>query len=229
MLEKNSAELEITRLVASIPGILLKVIIILALRYSYYRGQLMIWDGLVVLALLALCLAGWNVGLINSWRGPIAMIVATIVTQQFYIDFGTWIAQQTMVQPGFAAFLGYAMMWIVVDIVTEITMNLLLTWGNKDSPRLFDRIGGVALAIVRWTIICTFPLMAMISPNKIPEAPKSNDGLINPLKVGFEESHVLTGLAGFGKSLMPGLGGMIISNKEPSFKPNFEKIKINLE
>jgi DNA-binding CsgD family transcriptional regulator len=58
-------------------------------------------------------------------------------------------------------------------------------------------------ALVRWAVICTFPLMAMISPNKIPEPPEKQEALINPLKVGFEESRVLTGMAEFGKSLMP--------------------------
>lgn len=189
----------------------------------------MIWDGLVLLALIALCLAGWNVGLINSWRGPIAMVVATFVTQQFYIDFGTWIAQQTMIQPGFCAFLAYAMMWIVVDIVTEICMSLTLTWGSKERPKVFNRIGGVILALVRWTVICTFPLMAMISPNKIPEAPRHDEALINPLKVGFEDSIVMKNLAEFGKGLLPGLGGMVVSTKEPSFKPNFERPKVIVE
>jgi uncharacterized membrane protein required for colicin V production len=185
----------------------------------------MIWDGLAVIALLALCLAGWNVGLINSWRGPVAIVVATLVTQQFYIDFSTWICQQTMMTAAFSTFVGYTMMFIAVDIVTEISMSLVLTWGSKDRPQLFNRIGGVALAIVRWVVICTFPLMAMTTPTKIPDPPKHDDGLINPLKVGFEESTILNNMAGFGKSLMPGMGGMIVSNKEPSFKPNFEASK----
>jgi hypothetical protein len=189
----------------------------------------MIWDGLVLMALITLCLAGWNVGLLNSWRGPIAMVIATIVTQQFYIDFGTWICQQTLIQPGFCAFMAYGMMWLVVDIVTEISMNLTLTWGSKERPKVFNRVGGVILALIRWVIICTFPLMAMTTPSKIPAPPEHSDGLINPLKVGFEESKVLNAMAEFGKSLKPGLGALVVSDKAPSFKPNFERPKVIIE
>ncbi|MFX6023363.1 CvpA family protein, partial [Acinetobacter baumannii] len=81
------------------------------------------------------------------------MIIATIATQQFYVDFGTWIAQQTLFQPQWCAFLAYLMMWLVIDIVTEITMSLTLTWNRKERPVALDRVGGVVLAMIRWSII----------------------------------------------------------------------------
>ena len=189
----------------------------------------MIFDGLILMALGALCLAGWKVGLINSWRGPIAMVVATIVTQQFYIDFGTWIAQQTLFTPDICAFLAYGMMWVVADIVTELCMTLVLTWGSKNTPKVLDRFGGVFLAVLRWSIICTFPLMAMYSPSKIPQAPKHDDGLINPWKDGFQQSPLVGALTGFSKSMLPGLGCIVVSNKEPSFKPNFDRQKVKTD
>lgn len=189
----------------------------------------MIWDGVVVLALISLCMAGWNVGLINSWRGPIAMVIATIATQQFYVDFATWIAQQTLSSPAMCAFFGYLMMWLAIEIICEISMNLVLTWNRKDRPIAFDRVGGVALAFVRWAIICTLPMMAMQQPGKIPEAPKSKDGLINPIKIGVEESGLLKFFGGIGKGLTPGLGGIVLSDKAPSFKPNFDRPKVELE
>lgn len=190
----------------------------------------MLWDGLIVLALVSLCLAGWNVGLINSWRGPIAMVIATVATQQFYIDFGTWIAQQTLSPPNWSAFLAYFMMWLVIDIVVEIVMGLVLTWNRKERPLAFDRAGGVALAFVRWAIICTLPLMAyQDTHNKIPEAPKSQDGLINPMKLGFSDSGLMNYFGGIAKGLLPSLGPIIVSDKAPSFKPNFERPKVTLE
>ena len=189
----------------------------------------MIYDGLIAIAFIALCLAGWNVGIVNSWRGPIAMVIATVVTQQFYIDFGTWICQQTLIKPNFCAFLSYLMMWLVVDIVTEIIMGLVLTFNRKERPVAFERIAAVGLAMVRWTIIVTFPLMAMIAPNKIPVPPKYDDGLINPLSASFDESRIITAMAGVSKGMLPTFGPAVISNKPPSFKPNFERTKVNLE
>jgi hypothetical protein len=35
-------------------------------------------------------------------------------------------------------------------------------------------------------------------------------------------------MRGFGKSMMPGLGGIVVSTIEPSFKPNFERPKVEL-
>ncbi len=189
----------------------------------------MVWDGLIFLALVALCMAGWNVGLINSWRGPIAMVIATIVTQQFYIDFGTWIAQQTLAKPDMAGFLAYLMMWLVVEISTEIILGLVLTWNRKDRPVAFDRAGGVGLAFVRWVVICTLPMMALQAKNKIPEAPSKDDGLINPFLGGIDDSGMVKFFKGFGKGFLPSLGPLVVSDKAPSFKPNFDRPKVELE
>lgn len=189
----------------------------------------MVWDGFIFLVLISLCIAGWNVGIINSWRAPIAMIIATIATQQFYVDFATWIVQQLMVKPEWGSFIAYLMMWLGIEITLEVMMNVMLPWGRKERPLAFDRAGGVALAIVRWTIICTLPLMVMQEPSKIPTPPPKDDGLINPIKIGFNDSHLIQMFAGLGKTLRPAFGGIVISDKAPSFKPNFENKKVDLE
>lgn len=183
----------------------------------------MFWDGFIALAAVGLGIAGWNVGLINSWRAPIALIAATIITQQFYIDFATWIVQQLLVQPDFATFMAYLMMWLVSEIVIEIALNLFLTWGIKDAPRIYDRIGGVVLALFKWFLICLFPLMAMQAHNKVPAPPTKEEGLINPFAIGFKDSSIVRGFSKLGKDMLPGLGAMVVSNKEPSFKPNFDR------
>ena len=158
------------------------------------------------------------------------MIIATFVTQMFYVDFGTWIVQQTLIAAHFAAFAAYLMMWLVIEISVEIAMGLVLTWNRKERPMALDRCGGVAVAIARWGLICTLPLMAMLSPNcKIPEPPPKSDGLVNEMKLGFNESHILGFWGNIAKGLLPGLGGVVVSSKEPSFKPNFDKPKVNLE
>lgn len=160
------------------------------------------------------------------------MLIATIATQQFYIDFATWIEQQTMIEPKWCLFFGYLMMWLVIEIVTEICMSLFLPWNRKDRPLVFDRVGGASLAFVRWVIICSLPLMAMIAPNKLPSLPKTEktgDEFIYPFKASFDQSNIMTGMGGFAKGLMPSLGKVVVSDKEPSFKPNFEKIKVQLD
>ena len=189
----------------------------------------MAWDGIIFLAFVALCLAGWNVGGINSWRGPLACLVATLATQQFYIDFATWIVQQLFVKPDWATFMAYLMMWVAIEITTEVIMNLTLPWNRKERPMVYDRIGGVALAIFRWVLIVTLPLMAMHTPNKVPTAPEKEAAMINLIDMGFQDSHLVSAFTGFAKNLQPAIGGIVTSDKEPSFKANFKREKVIID
>lgn len=182
----------------------------------------MLWDVLMVLAALGLGIAGWNVGLINSWRGPVAIILATVVTQMFYVDFATWMVQQLMIKPDYAVLFAYLMMWLVIEICTELMMSLFFSWNRKERPIAFDRVGGVLFALLKWACICMFPVVAFISPNKIPAPPAATDGLINPIKLGVEDSRLIKMFADAGKG-MPFVKAIVVSDKEPSFKPNFDR------
>lgn len=184
----------------------------------------MLWDVLIVFAALGLSIAGWNVGLINSWRGPFALILATVVTQMFYVDFATWIVQQLSVKPEYAVLFAYLMMWLVIEICTELAMNLFLSWNRKERPRALDRVGGVIFALVKCLCICLFPVVAFISPSKVPAppaAPSSDTALVNPLKLQVEDSRLIKFFAETGGSL-PFIKSIVVSDKEPGFKPNFE-------
>ncbi|MBY0546398.1 MAG: CvpA family protein [Candidatus Obscuribacterales bacterium] len=183
----------------------------------------MLWDVLIVFAALGLGIAGWNVGLINSWRGPFALVLATVVTQMFYVDFATWIVQQLSVKPAYAVLFAYLMMWLVIEICTELAMNLFLSWNRKERPRALDRVGGVIFALVKCLCICLFPVVAFASPGKVPEAPvpPSDTQMINPIKLGVEDSRLFKILADVGGSL-PFVKSIVVSDKAPSFKPNFE-------
>lgn len=185
----------------------------------------MLWDVLIAIAAIGLALAGWNVGLINSWRGPIAMVLATVLAQMFYIDFGTWIVQQLMIKPTYAVLFGYLMLWLLVEIIAEIVMNLFLTYNRKERPRVYDRVGGALFGLFKWFCICLFPLVAMQSPTKIPEAPPSNDGLINPMSLQIEDSALIKLFAGLAQGPAKFVEPLVVSKKEPSFKPSFDRRK----
>src|SRR5688572_32277832 len=121
----------------------------------------MVWDGFVFLVAVTLAFAGWNVGIINSWRGPIAVVAATIATQQFYVDFATWIVQQLRVDPPMAIGLGYVLLWVLLEIVIEILLNIIIPLNTKKRPQLFERIAGAALGLAKAAIIVILPLMAL--------------------------------------------------------------------
>lgn len=183
----------------------------------------MLWDVLIVFAALGLGIAGWNVGLINSWRGPVALILATVVTQMFYVDFATWMVQQLSVKPDYAVLFAYLMMFLVIEICTELAMNLFFSWNRKERPGALDRVGGVIFALVKWVCICLFPVVAFVSPSKVPAppTPPADTALINPIKLGVEDSRLIKFFAETGSSI-PIVKSIVVSDKEPSFKPNFE-------
>lgn len=181
----------------------------------------MSWDLLILIAAIALVIAGWNTGLINSWRSPLAIIIATLTTQQYYVDFSTWIVQQTLMQPAQGSLLGYLMMWIVIEIVAEVSLSLFLGWNRREPPKIWERAGGALLGLIKCVIAIIFPLMVLQSPPKIPAPPPECDARINPFEAGFTESQVVKIGSGLAKDWAPSLSGIVLSTKTPSFKPKF--------
>ena len=185
----------------------------------------MLWDGMIILLALTLAIAGWNVGIINSWRGPVAVIIATLVTQQFYVDFAAWIVQQLRVQPDMAVVMGYLLLWGGIEIIGEILLNIVLSFGTKQRPQLFERIAGSALGLAKTFIIVLLPIMCLhaSAQNKIPGPPEQTAKLKVLMVSGVEESSLISFFGSIAKAASPTLGMFVISKKEPSFKPNFSR------
>lgn len=181
----------------------------------------MLWDGLIIVVIVALAFAGWNVGIVNSWRGPFAVLIATLVTAQLYVDFATWIVQQLRVPPQQAVVIGYVLLWGGVEIVAELAMNLLLPFGKKGKPMFFERGAGALLGIAKALFVILLPLIALNGPIKVPKPPADKDALINPMTSGIDKSALGAIFFSIAKGLTPSLGSIVVSNKEPSFKPNF--------
>lgn len=181
----------------------------------------MVWDGLSVLILLTLAVAGWNVGIVNSWRGPFAVILATLAAQQFYVDFATWILQQLRVTPDQAVAIGYVLMWIGLEIIFELLLNVVLPFNKKDRPMVYERLLGAGLGILKGFVVILFPLIALMGPIKIPHAPSDKSALINPMDSGIDKAMLLPIYTNVARGLVPIFGRMVMSDKEPSFKPNF--------
>src|SRR5579883_3015160 len=131
----------------------------------------MLWDGLIAALIFGLAITGWRVGLINSWRTPFAILLATIVTQQFYVDFATFIVQQLRVTPTEAIASGYIMLWCAAEIVAELLMTLTLTFGKKTKPPFFDRLFGAGLGMCKGVLVVILPAIALTGPINVPEAP----------------------------------------------------------
>jgi uncharacterized membrane protein required for colicin V production len=181
----------------------------------------MLWDGLTIALIITLGVAGWNVGFINSWRGPVAILIATIATHQFYVDFCTWIVQQLRVQPIQAIGIGYLLLWLAIDIVLELLMSVFIPLGTKNRPVFFGRVAGAAFGVFRGLVIILLPMIALQGPVKIPAPPADKAPLINPMQTGIDKSGAIGMFNNIAKGLYPIAAPLVVSNKEPSFKPNF--------
>lgn len=181
----------------------------------------MLWDGLILGLIVTLGVAGWNVGIINSWRGPVAILIATIATHQFYVDFSTWIVQQLRLPPVQAVAMGYLLLWLAIDIVLEILMSVLIPLGTKNRPVFFGRVAGAAFGVVRAVIIILLPMIAVQGPINIPAPPADKVPLVNPMQSGIDKSVAIAFFNNVAKGLYPAAAPLVVSTKEPSFKPNF--------
>lgn len=181
----------------------------------------MLWDGLIVVLIVILALAGWNVGIINSWRGPVAILIATIATQQFYVDFSTWIVQQLRVPPEQGIAMGYVLLWLAIEITVELLMSVLLPWGSKKKPLFFERALGAGFGIFRALVIILLPMIALQGPIKVPAPPPDKAPLVNPMQSGIDKSGLVGVFNNIAKGLYPAARPLVVSDKAPSFKPNF--------
>jgi uncharacterized membrane protein required for colicin V production len=181
----------------------------------------MVWDGLMVLLVIVLGIAGWNVGIVNSWRGPIAMVIATVVTQRFYVDFATYVVGQLRMSAEYSIVLAYMLLWIAVEVLCEVLLMVLVQINRKEKPLFFERLFGAAFGLIKGVVILLLPAIAVHAPLKVPTAPPDKSALINPVESGIDGSNLIPYVSGVGKGLYPGFGGLIASTKEPSFKPDF--------
>ncbi len=189
-------------------------------------GLHMLWDGLFLIAATILAVNGWNRGIIASWRGPIAMILATLAVQPFYVDFATWIVSRLRVSPETAVLAAYLMLWFSIDSILEIVLAMVIRGGVQTRPMFFDRAGGVIYGLFKATVIIILPLMAVSMPLKIPPPPPDRSGLALPSYSGVENAYLVPGFKAVATALLPVVGQFAVSTKEPSFKPVYDKPKV---
>lgn len=183
----------------------------------------MLWDIVILLSAFCLALTGWNTGLVNSWRGPIAMAIATIASQHFYVDFATWLVQQILIVPDKAALLSYFVIWVSVEITSELLLNLLVQWNRKKQPAILNRLSGLVFGLFKCAAAVILPLMCMQSPSQIPSPPAAEEKATtaNNFLLSMADSRAINAGSDLAKQLLPGLGSLTTNDNPPSFKPKF--------
>jgi uncharacterized membrane protein required for colicin V production len=181
----------------------------------------MLWDALIALTIITLGIAGWNVGLINSWRGPFGIVAATIAARMFYVDFATFIVQQLKLPPQMAIALAFVLIWCVIDSIVEVLMLVILQFNRKTKPMFFERLFGAAFGLFRGFLIVLLPAVALQGPIKVPASAPDKSQLINPMDAGLETSVLLPVLNKTGAAFYPLLGPLVSNSNPPSFKPGY--------
>lgn len=183
----------------------------------------MLWDGLFLVTAVVLAINGWNRGLIGSWRGPIAMAIATLVVQQFYVDFAAWVTSRLRINPESAVIVGYLMLWFSAEALLEMLLAMLLKGGKQHRPIFFNRLGGIFYGIFQATVFAILPLMAASVDIKIPQPPPDRSGLVVPEFAGVEGSYLVPGFKSVALAMVPIAGQFVVSTKPPSFTVDYKK------
>lgn len=182
----------------------------------------MLWDGLFLAMAVILAINGYRRGVVASWRGPLAMVAATLIVRQFYVDFAAWVTARLRVSPDAAVVIGYLMLWFSIEALLEIVLASVLPGGQSKRPGAFNRIFGAGYGLAKAVVIAILPLMAASAEIKIPPPPPDKSGLVIPDFVGITGSMFIPGMRTVAGSLLPLAGPLIVSTKEPSYKPDYE-------
>jgi len=185
----------------------------------------MFFDGLFGLAAIVLAVNGWHRGLLRSWRGPIAMVLATLIVQHFYIDFSTWIVSRLLISPEAGVMIGYLILWFSLESILEIVLAMVIKDGVKKRPTFFDRMGGAVYGLVKALIIILLPLMAISVDLKIPSPPPDKSGLQFSALETSGQAILVPGFKKVAVSLVPLIGKYVVSQNAPSFTPVFDTVE----
>lgn len=187
----------------------------------------MFWDGICALLILILAFNGFKRGLTGSWVGLIAMAIATVIVQHYYIDFSAWVLSRIRTSPQTSVLIGYVIIWLVTEGVCELLLNNLIKRTSGGAPILIDQIAGLGYGLLKGSVIVVLPLMATSVPIKIPPPPPDRSGLILPFSAETETAYFL--LPTYQNVALSLLGSPIakyvISESPPSFKLDFSTEK----
>lgn len=183
----------------------------------------LVFDGLIVIVGTILAFNGYKRGLVASWRGPIAIIAATIAVKYVYVDFATWIMSRLGINPEAAVLIGYLMLWFSLEIILEIVLAMTFKQEAQKAPVMLDRLGGAGYGLLKTAVIIILPIMAVSADIKIPAPPP--DKIRQNIEVfgSRDETYLVSGFRNIARALLPIIGGFVVSEKEPSFKPRYKK------
>lgn len=186
----------------------------------------MIWDFVVVYVLLTFAVAGWNIGLLNSWRAPVAMLAATFITQVCYLDFSAWLQGETHLPGDSAVFLGYVLLWLSFTIAGEGILFFLVPFDRFRTISKPDKWGGAILGLAKGGLLLCFATLASVCAVDFPNPPHYPE-IARWVQETSGESNLLDHLRRVAIRLPDPVVASVVAVNGPSFRPVYNRVTVS--
>lgn len=181
----------------------------------------MIWDFAIVYLGVSLVVAGWYLGIINSWPAPIAMVLATAFTQFSYVNAGAFLLDQSRLPADVSFAIAYVILWIIFESIFEYALLILIPIKKRYSAGIPSRLAGAAIGFSKLAIVLTFAMAAGVSAQHMP-SPPPGPPIAAWLAHTTRDSIILRSSRSAASHMPPQLAQRVVSVDSPIFKPSFE-------
>lgn len=180
----------------------------------------MFWDLIILAITITFTSVGWAKGLSRTWYSvPIAVVIATVVSQRIYIDLATVFAAFLHMQPIISVFIAYLTVWIIIEQIFE---SILTRTGPapEDKSAKFLKIAGATMGGCKSLLAFVLAAMVTYSHSSVPSPPEKA-WQATWLAESLSHSQSLLVLHNWAAALNPHLGKFVISEADPDFVPDF--------
>jgi hypothetical protein len=181
----------------------------------------MIWDFGIVYLGVSLAIAGWHLGLMNSWPAPIAMILSTGITQLLYVNVGAFLLDGTRLPADVSFFIAYVILWIIMEAAFEYALLILIPVKKRFFMSKASRVVGACIGVTKAVIVLVFATAAGVSSTNMPAPPPGLE-IVNWVVDTQRDSILLRGTTRVAAHMPMQLAQRVVSEQSPLFHPTFE-------
>lgn len=140
------------------------------------------FDLFIVIVFLWAIISGWRNGLLNELASLGGHLVGLVLACVVYSAFGTSLAVTGSRTEMVLNIVAFFILWIIVPIVLGFAASILTKFLRPLGLGFVNRIGGVALSIVKFTLLLACSLSAMTALGILDEQKAAESRLYTPLK-----------------------------------------------
>lgn len=132
----------------------------------------MVWDCLIAWVVVICTTVGWSLGLLRSATVPVAIVIATFISQNIYIDVATVMADALQLEPSLAVFLGYFLTWLaLVSYIDAILIDLFGESLWEHEVKFFSKLAGASIGFCKGFGAFVLASMVAYAQHQVPSPP----------------------------------------------------------